>query len=305
MAKGHYLKILVLVLIFLSLACSQLLPKSSQTYPTGRIIYQSDQFGNLELFSIEIPSNRILRLTNNSANDFSPTYISATNQIGFISDQDNGWSLYTVDMLGNNISKILNEKNTAVDYPDWSPDGNFIVASVVENCKLPAINCVFDIYTINADGTNLKNLTKTSASEWVPTWSPDGQKIAFASDRDKDSEIYVMDKDSSSLEKLTDNTGYDGRPRWSPDGEKISFETDRDGGDWDIYVMNVDGSNLRPITANTTNEFSQSWSPDGNWFVYVSNIDGDNEIFVIDINGQNQFRLTNNTNDDVSPIWVP
>ena len=268
-------------------------------------MYQTDTFGNFEIMSIEISSNEVSRLTNNSANDFSPTYISAINQIGFTSDKNNDWGLYTIDLSGENINEIISEKNTSIDYPDWSPDGSLIVASVVENCEIPKTNCYYDIYTMTADGKSLKNLTETTASEWVPAWSPNGQKIAFASDRDGDSEVFVMDKDGSNLEKLTDNAGYDGRPRWSPDGKTISFETDRDGGDWDIYVMNADGSNLKPITANTVSEFSQSWSPDGNWLVYVSNADGDNEIFIIDTNGQNQLRLTNNDFNDISPVWAP
>ncbi len=305
MAKGYYSKILALLLFSSSLACSQLLPKSSQPTPSGKIVYQSNQYGNFEIISIEINNNDTLRLTNNSANDFSPTYISATNQIGFVSDKNNGWGLFTMDMSGENINEIPGGENIMVDYPAWSPDGNFIVASVVENCKAAATNCVYDIYTMNANGKSHKNLTETPASEWVPVWSPDGQKIAFASDRDGDSEIYIMDKDGSNLEKLTDNQGYDGRPRWSPDGEKISFETDRDEGDWDIFVMNTDGSDPRSITANATSDFSQSWSPDGNWLVYVSNADGDNEIFIVDINGQNQLRLTTNDNNDISPVWAP
>ncbi len=303
--KNYYYKISALFLIFSSIACSQSLPNFPQPHPSGKVIYQTNEFGNFEIISIDPDSKKTVRLTNNSANDFSPTYISDTDQVGFISDRNNFWGLYTMNLSGENIKAVVNTKNIALDYPDWSSDGNFIAASLVEDCKYQQANCIYDIYTMNSEGNSFQKLTETAASEWVPDWSPDSRKIAFASDRDGDSEIYVMDKDGTNLEKLTDNRGYDGRPRWSPDGKTISFETDQDGGDWDIYIMNTDGSTPRPITSNGTNDFSQSWSPDGNWLVYVSNADGDNEIFIVDINGQNQLRLTTNDNNDIAPVWAP
>lgn len=297
-----------LLLALASIACAQFLPFSKTPIPsppTGRIIYQSNQNGNPELYSIALKGGASVRLTNNSSNDVSPTYIKATNEIGFVSDRQNGSNLYSIDTFGKETKTITNNKDTPVDYPNWSPDGTLIVASLTRSCVAPATSCYYDIYIMNSDGTNLKNLTNTPASEWVPMWSPDGQKIAFSSDRDGDSEIYIINKDGTNLIQLTQNKAYDGRPSWSPDGTKIVFETDRDGGDWDIDIMDADGSNPKPVTINATTDFSPAWSPDGNWLVYVSNNEGNNELYIIQINGENQKRLTNNTYNDITPIWIP
>ena len=296
----------VILLVIANLACSTLMPPAaSQALLTGRIVYQSDLGGNAHLYSVDVHGGLPRKLTNTSSNDVSPTYISATNQIGFSSDRQNGSNLYTMDLNGGKVTAVTKNKSVGVDYPAWSPDGRQIVASMSGDCA-SGTTCKYDIFVMNADGSNAINLTNTpTASEWVPAWSPDGQKIAFSSDRDGDSEVYVMDKDGSNVVQLTNNKGYDGTPRWSPDGKKIAFETDRDGGDWDIYTMNPDGSGPTALTSNSTSDFGEAWSPDGNWLVYVSNGDGDDEIFIIDKHGQNQSRLTTNVADDKSPVWVP
>ena len=83
-------------------------------------------------------------------------------------------------------------------------------------------------------------------------------KIAFASDRDGNSEIYVMDADGSNQTRLTNNRGRDLDPVFSPDGKKIAFTSDRDGNS-EIYVMNADGTGQM----NLTNDPAQDPSPPG------------------------------------------
>jgi Tol biopolymer transport system component len=272
--------------------------------PDGRIIYQSDQSGNMEIYLLDVAKNESIRLTNNTAVDYSAAYISALNRIGFVSDRETGTNVYTMNLDGSGEQAVF-PQSMLLDYPDWSPDGKMIVASYSETCH-ENDPCNFDLYILDPVAFLITQLSDTPASEWVPQWSPDGQKIAFSSDRDGDSEIYVMNKDGSNLVQLTNNSGYDGHPRWSPDGSMIAFETDRDGGDWDIFVMNVDGSHPRPVTVNTdSNDWMPFWSPDGKWLVFVSGMDGDNELYIIDINGQNQQKLTSNDYADESPVWIP
>jgi TolB protein len=104
---------------------------------------------------------------------------------------------------------------------------------------------------MNADGTNQTRLTNNPASDGLPAWSPDGTKIAFATDRDSgpgNLEIYSMNADGTNQTRLTNNPAADEEPAWSPDGTKISFRTNRDDGNYDIYTINPDGTNPTRLT---------------------------------------------------------
>ena len=115
---------------------------------------------------------------------------------------------------------------------------------------------------MNADGSGLRNLTpKPWAPDAAPAWSPDGRKIAFASERDGNSEVYVMNADGSGQRNLTRNPALDGDPAWSPDGRNIAFRSTRDG-NTEIYVMNADGSGQRNLSHNPKAfDGSLAWSP--------------------------------------------
>src|SRR6266545_1997182 len=133
----------------------------------------------------------------------------------------------------------------------------------------------FDIYVMNANGTAAQRLTQQLAFDFWPSWSPDGSRIAFTSDRDSQTdsinlEIYVMNLDGSGSVRLTTDSASDVQPAWAPDGSKIAFVTTRDGNP-EIYVMNADGTNLSRLTQDPAEDSYPAWSPDGTRIAFWSN----------------------------------
>jgi Tol biopolymer transport system component len=131
---------------------------------------------------------------------------------------------------------------------------------------------MLDIFRMRADGTEAVNLTNHPTRVYRGiTFSPDGRRILFNSDRGPCYEIWVMDIDGSDARRLTSLEGRYDRcnyyPRYSPDGSLIAFTSSR-GGSWSTWVMNPDGSDPREVTAalqqaSPGRTLSDGWTPDG------------------------------------------
>ncbi len=126
-------------------------------------------------------------------------------------------------------------------------------------------------FGFKSEGANISN---NSHCDYFPVWSPDGERIAFVSDRDGDWEIYVMNADGGNQKRLTRSPGIDRNPSWSPDGRFITFETNRNG-DFDIGVVGTlrqaqgDGAGERVLVDRSGDDLEPLWSPDGSRIAFT------------------------------------
>jgi len=150
---------------------------------------------------------------------------------------------------------------------------------------------------MNANGSGQTRLTVNPGFDnRDPAWSPDGQRIAFTSARDGNSEIYVMKADGSAQTRLTTDPARDFSAAWSPDGTRIAFASARTGAH-DVYVMNADGSGQTRLTTDPASDFNPAWSPDGAKIAYESTTtfgDGGGEVLLMNADGSGRTNLTNN-----------
>jgi CubicO group peptidase (beta-lactamase class C family) len=161
-----------------------------------------------------------------------------------------------------------------------------------------------DLYRVRTDGSGLTELTDHDAQDIAFSWSPDGERIAFHSQRDLNFEVYTMAADGSDLRRLTTDYGTDGFPRWSPDGGSIVFAAER-GPSFDIYRMDPDGSDVERLTHFADDETSPAWSPDGGTIAFIRGVGapGGGSLWAIDADGSRPRQLLERPVD--FPDWSP
>jgi Tol biopolymer transport system component len=268
----------------------------------SRLIFKSFRTGPANIFIMSPDGSDVQQLTDNSAVEGGAHWSPDGSRIAFYSfrHQREGL-LWVMSADGSDPQPVLKDQvpspqtACAGGFPGgWFPDGQRILYRGSEG-GISALQ----ICSVEPDGSDIKIiLSESGVMSYFPSLSPDGNKIAFTSDRDGNPEIYVMNVDGGHLRRLTndedesrdedgspadpgpgdcrdgldndadtlvDSLDLDCRildeyPTWSPDGQWIAFHSDRDG-DLDIYIVRPDGSDLRLLTDNDDDDMQPSWSP--------------------------------------------
>ena len=249
--------------------------------PDGtRLVFESNRAGNWDIYSMKPDGNDLVRLTDNPAADVGPIWSPDGKRIVFGSERDAGDpEIYVMNADGSDQRRLTRQPGDD-SHPHWSPDGSRIVfnsARTTPDLKAEWTKQYHEIFTMAADGSDVRQITHAKTVSTYPQFSPDGKKIAFRRRLDgpafewdlsastSNSEVFVMNADGSNPVDVSKSASYDGWPAWSPDGTTIVFSSNRAGpaNIGQLYAVDPDGGNLRKLTDGPGSFVQPSWSRDG------------------------------------------
>ena len=222
--------------------------------------------------------------------------IAAVGKIAFAA-YDAGEGVYTIYMVqadGKGLNHVVGEASQ----PAFSPDGQKIIFHSWRQDRL-------GLQVVNAEGGEMADaITGTHIEDSAPSWSRDGAKIAFASNKagDRKWRIYVSWLVGTG-EPVELRLGES--PDWSPEGDRIVYRgCDERGDNCGLYIMDENGANPIRLTTDPSDS-APAWSPDGGRVAFMSARDGNWEIYVVDLANPKPRRLTTNPANDGLPAWSP
>jgi TolB protein len=219
-------------------------------------------------------------------------------QIAFVSDRSGSKEIYVMDYDGTNQHPITANGSISIA-PSWSPVDDRIAYTVWRPGPQIAI--------ASAVGQRHSFAQVTGITNNIPSWSPDGKSVVYASRRDGNSEIYLTDADGRNPRRLTTSPAIDTSPVFNPaTGRTIAFTSDRTGTQ-QIHTMNADGTDVQRITEEGGDAENPAYSPDGRLLAFAWNKprSGGYDIYIYDTATRKFSQLTSNAGNNENPTWAP
>lgn len=206
-----------------------------------------------DIFRANVDGSRLQRLTSSEGYDAEAT-IGPNGRIVFTSVRDGDMEIYSMNGDGSDVRRLTHRPGPDGG-PFFSPDGEQIVfrgrpaqgAELADYLSLLKEGLwrptTLEIFVMNSDGSNLRQITKIGQANFAPYFHPDGIRIIFASNihdpRGRDFDLYIINVDGTGLERVTWNPTFDSFPMFSPDGRRLVFASNRNAakeGDTNIFI---------------------------------------------------------------------
>lgn len=228
------------------------LPKWS---PDGtKLVFDSPRSGGRELYSVDVGTHSVVRLTHNDFDDFLPVYSPDGGSIAFASEREGNRDIYVMGADGSHERRVTQHDGSDW-FPTWSPDGD----QIAFNSDRDGDN---EVFVIDVRTKDVRQLTDNDVEDTFPHWSPDGRVIVFqraGTPEHDDSELYVVAPDGSDEHRLTFEPGNESDASWSPDATRLVFASDATGAQ-EIYIMEIDGGNRRALTDTGVRDAHPNWA---------------------------------------------
>jgi hypothetical protein len=237
-------------------------------FHTDRDAAEAEPREDYNIYVMDADGTNLVQITDDPAGEFFPDWSPDGTRLVFARQSENSETRHLVIVdLATGAERELTDPTSDADFPAWSPDGTKVAFSSMTSgdCSWEGTDCNTSIFTINADGSGLTQLTDVPGIDSFPDWSPDGREIAFHTTRaDPTSgrwDIYVMSFDGMEVFPLTNDPGVDQFPSWSPDGRLVLFQSDRSGNPHLYTMRGTDGSGITLIAPEIPYAAFPDWSP--------------------------------------------
>ena len=201
--------------------------------PDGsQVAFASTRSGNEEIWIVRADGTGLRNLTNHPAGDSHPHWAPDGRRIVFCSTRGDGENddIYVMNADGSGVRRLTDNGLVWDTFPSFSPDGSRILFRRLLRERTSEGTLVnSEVMVMNADGTGVVNLTRNPWFDGWPSWSPDGSRIAFSSNRTDTYQIHVMKADGSGVERVVESPYTDVRPQWLPGGRGLIFNREHDG----------------------------------------------------------------------------
>jgi Tol biopolymer transport system component len=226
------------------------------------------------------------RLTHDSQSKGSPRWTSDGKEIVYIGGEAfSDLSIYRVRPSGGDPRRV----------EGIGANADSLTLAAKSNRLLYATRSInFDIRRVDLNSADARpeRFLSSTRYEATPSYSPDGGRIAFSSNRGGVRQIWVADADGANVSPLTSfSGGVAGSPKWSPDGQFIVFDA-RPAGNSDIYTVPAGGGPVKRLTGDPREDHLPTWSPDGKWIYFGSGRAGGHEIFRMRPDGSSVQQIT-------------
>jgi Tol biopolymer transport system component len=219
--------------------------------PDGtKVVFTTTIASNEDLFVINIDGTGRRRLTTATAMDFRPAFSTDGQRIAFMSSRDGPFSVYVISLVQGDAGAVK-RISVSTNQQEFPAMGGTNKVSYTESFPVGA-NTQDEIMSANEDGTGVTNLTNNPAADTTSTYSRDGTKIAFASDRAVAGQfqIWIMNADGSNPTQATTSAGKNRfHPSFDLAGEHLIY-TGEVGGVRNMFIANVDGTGETPLTSD-------------------------------------------------------